>query len=151
MAIFGAPTPIDDAHPTPEQLAKAKALHVQNSKGQSIPFGEVLNNRPTVLVLIRHNHCGFCVSYCAALAAQPAFAATVGKSEGPQVIIFGHGGWKGIDRYREVSGIKFDMYVDTSKKVYEALGVTRTSLDVGDPKTWVSGLHALRPLSCVLS
>lgn len=142
-SIFGTPDPIDDVSPTPEAMSKAKALPVKNSKGESISFGDVLANRPTILILVRHNHCGMCIAYCAALGGHPALAATVGKTEGWQVVILGHGTWKGINRYKDVAGVKFDMYVDETKKVHEALGVTRCHLDTGDPKNWVSRTAAV--------
>ncbi|CEH13722.1 Uncharacterized conserved protein [Ceraceosorus bombacis] len=116
-----------------EELSKALSLPVQRQDGSSTTLAELTSGRLSILILIRHHHCGMCQGYISSLNANPTLsklAAPDAPSNGPQLIVLGHGvAEKGIDRYQDMTGNKFLMVSDPSAKVFDALGCIK-SLDI---------------------
>ena len=128
--LFSTPSPVDDVPPPADVLAKALALPVQDASGEEHTLASIVGrHQRSVIVFVRHHHCGFCVEYVRECGANEKLKATVGSGEeGPQVVVIGHGGYEGINRYKEVSDCPFDMYVDSEKRIYNVLGLTRRFL-----------------------
>lgn len=132
-SLFGAPTAVDDTPPTREQVAKAMALPVLQGATDEKPTHTLASlvegNARTIVVFIRHHHCGMCVKYVQALSAHPALRATSeDKNSNIKLLVIGHGSHVGIEHYREISSAAFNMYVDETKQLYGALGLTRRYL-----------------------
>lgn len=119
--LFSSPAPVDDVPPTADTLSKAGSLLVQDEEGKEHSFSSLFSgHQQTCLIWIRHHHCGFCQEYVRTCAKNATFQNTKTK-----VIVIGHGSYEGIKRYKQVSECPFDMFVDSQKKLYTALGLTR--------------------------
>lgn len=129
-SLFSTPAPVDDVPPNADVLAKAMALSLQDASGQEHTLASIVGkHQRTVLVFIRHHHCGFCVEYVRACGENAKMKATTGSgAEGAQVVVIGHGSWEGITRHKQVSNSPFEMYVDSGKELYKTLGLTRRNM-----------------------
>lgn len=135
---FGQPqeplAEVDDTLPSPSSLTKALNATVNDNAGKSIPFSSVLTGRRTLVTFVRHHHCGMCFEFVRGLSKDPYLSTLSGTKEGPQVIVIGHGGWEGIDKYKERTECAFEMYVDPRKGVYNGLGMTSKLFGGKPPK-----------------
>ncbi|KAE8216872.1 hypothetical protein CF327_g67 [Tilletia walkeri] len=121
--------------PTEAELHQADAATLYGADGKPITFGSIRrpgnasSSRGFTLIFVRHWHCGLCMGYVSALSEEPALA-------NERVVIIGHGAPEGIERYREMSEARstIEIYADPKKELFRALGVTRTSLDMGSTK-----------------
>lgn len=142
--ILKKPDEVTDALPTPDELEKALASHVETATGESVPLSDlVAPGKRTLLTFVRHHHCGICHEFVRALG-RDAFIGTLhaataggGDDDGAakggqqqcQVVVVGHGPWNGIETYKQRSECKFDMVVDhEAKGAYQHLGLTRSTL-----------------------
>lgn len=139
--ILKKPDEVTDALPTPDELEKALASHVETSTGESVPLSDlVAPGRRTLLTFVRHHHCGICHEFVRSLG-RDSFIGTLHAAAGGddddaakgeqqcQVVVVGHGPWKGIETYKQRSECKFDMVVDhEAKGAYQHLGLTRSTL-----------------------
>jgi len=132
MLFFSSstPAPVNDEPASSDALAKAGSLSLQDASGKEHTLSSLLSAQSrTILLFIRHHHCGFCVEYIRACANDEKIKATTTNPDSKtKVIVIGHGGYEGINRYKEVSDCPFDMYVDSQKKIYDALGLNRRFL-----------------------
>lgn len=122
------PDDVDDTLPSSSATSSALDTTIEDDSGKPVALGSILNGRRTLVTFVRHHHCGMCFEFVRALSNDPYLSTLSGNTEGPQVVVIGHGEWKGIEKYKERSGCKFEMYVDVPKKVYTALGMTRKYL-----------------------
>lgn len=113
---------VDDTLPNRDVVQRVFGLSVKDADGIEHPIQSLVAQH-VILVFVRHHHCGMCMHYIADLAQDQRFA-----SGSTKVIVIGHGSYQGIQRYKEVSKCPFEMYVDETKQVYEALGLTRRFL-----------------------
>lgn len=122
MGLFSNPPPINDDLPSDESVQKTLELRVQDGSGIPHALGSLLKgNERTILIFIRHHHCGACMSYVTTLSENETFKQTTNQSK-TKVIVIGHGSFEGIEWYKKNAETSFEMYVDESKKVHEALG-----------------------------
>ncbi|UZJ53549.1 hypothetical protein CBS101457_002869 [Exobasidium rhododendri] len=128
--LFSSPTPVDDVLPTADALAKAGSSSVQDADGKEHTLSSLLDTQMrTLVIFVRHHHCGFCVEYVRACANEEKLKVTTStEMSKTKAIVIGHGSYEGINRYKEVSDCPFEMYVDSKKGVYTALGLTRRFL-----------------------
>jgi peroxiredoxin len=128
--LFSSPSPVDDVPPTADALAKAASYSVQDADGKEHTLSSLLSTQErTLVIFVRHHHCGFCVEYVRACGKDERLKATTTTEKAKtKVIVIGHGSYEGINRYKEVSESPFEMYVDSEKNVYTALGLTRRTL-----------------------
>ncbi len=138
-----------DDLPTAEQLRQANKVQVRDHKGHSIPFGEIRKRGKgkTLLLFVRHQHCGFCRLFLMGLCDNPAFRQLAkrqqdGDEDAPQVVIISQGSWRGLERYADFTGPldpatgknvrnPFPIYSSSDSKLFKALGVTKYSLAQG--------------------
>jgi peroxiredoxin len=96
-------------------------------------------NYRTILIFTRHLHCGFCIEYVRACGKSETLKSTATDAESKvKVFVISHGSYEGINRYKEVSECPFEMYVDSEKKLYTALGLTRRFLGTTEESKEVS-------------
>ncbi|BGP39977.1 hypothetical protein JCM10450v2_003957 [Rhodotorula kratochvilovae] len=118
--------------PTEEQLVKARALSVQDERGDKVRFGELVEGRRCIVVFIRHFFCGLCQDYLSFLSAHlpPSLLSTHSTT----LLIIGCGAPAFIAPYRARLALpaEFALYADPDKKLYEALGMTRRTLELGE-------------------
>jgi peroxiredoxin len=121
MGLFSNPPPINDDLTSDDSVEKALELRVQDGTGIPHSLGSLLKgNERTILIFIRHHHCGACMSYVTNLSENNKFTQT--EQNKTKVIVIGHGSFEGIEWYKKNAEIQFEMYVDESKKVHEAFG-----------------------------
>jgi hypothetical protein len=145
-------TPVDDKLPSDDEVKQALDCSVKDSIGMPHLLSSLMSShRRTILVFVRHHHCGMCIEYVRSISKSEKLRSTytstthrgrpstsMSTSESTksvaspasdvQVIVIGHGSHQGINRYKEMSDCVFDMYTDEDKKVYSCLGLTRRFL-----------------------
>ncbi|KDN44136.1 hypothetical protein K437DRAFT_257178 [Tilletiaria anomala UBC 951] len=162
----------NDALPTPEQIAAGDEVKVNDEHGKSFRFGDLRKGRKTILLFVRHQHCGICLSYLTSLNSHPAFkklAKATAYADGPraetapdtQVIIISQGAWSGLKRYRDFSGPiedatgkqntnPFPIYASTDANLFTAYGVTRHTLAKGTKQDAAPEVRGINMFSIVL-
>ncbi|PWN95548.1 hypothetical protein FA09DRAFT_331874 [Tilletiopsis washingtonensis] len=116
-----APSEPSTAPLSRDELQRALALPVLDAAGTSAPLASHLAaGTPTLLVLVRHHHCGMCIEYCRTLWEQ--LAPATHDAQRPKLLVVGHGEARGIASYKERSGWLGEMVVDPTRKVFGALG-----------------------------
>ncbi|KAF8837370.1 hypothetical protein BDN67DRAFT_205350 [Paxillus ammoniavirescens] len=122
------------AIPDDTSLLQAAEITVFDFQGQTVKFGSILADKPTVVVFIRHFFCGSCQDYVTQLSSvRPDALASAGK----QVVVIGCGSYEPIAQYKETAATPFPIYADPSRKLYHALGMTIESLALtpaGEPR-----------------
>ncbi|KIJ66638.1 hypothetical protein HYDPIDRAFT_109750 [Hydnomerulius pinastri MD-312] len=111
--------------PDEPSLLQACQTLVLDSQGQSTEFGSIFNDKPTIVVFIRHFFCGSCQDYVMHVSSvrQEALAAA-----GKQVVIIGCGSYEPIAHYKETTLCPFPIYADPTRKLYHTLGMTIETL-----------------------
>lgn len=140
MGLFSNPSPINDDPISDEKIQNSLELRVQDEDGVPHSLGSLLKaNERTIIIFIRHHHCGACMSYVTNLYDHKKFKQTVlhqsSSLQKTKMIIIGHGSFEGIEWYKKNATTSFEMYVDESKKVHEAFGFTHRYL--GKPEDTV--------------
>lgn len=128
MFLESKAAPVDDSIPNKENVARALEASVHDSKGELHQLSSILKDRRTIIIFIRHNHCGMCMEYIKSCGKDETLRSTTKDQTGTQVIIIGHGSWQGIELYRKNTETPFEIYMDEEKNVFEALGLNRRFL-----------------------
>lgn len=151
MGLLSNSAAVNNELPSSNAVAEALDLPVQDGKGDQHSLRSLIEGyRRSVVIFVRHNHCGACMRFVALLGENAALKATTTdespRAERTKVVVIGHGSYEGIGRYKEVSEMPFDMYVDSTKRVQKALGMNRRYL--GKPKNEVR-VRVRRLTKCV--
>ena len=125
---------VDDTLPSEDAVSQALACSVHDGKGNAHLLSSLVSKHPrTIIVFVRHHHCGVCMEYVRLCSKNDRLHSTTKEGEAQtQVIVIGHGTWEGIDRYRKLSDCAFNMYSSQDQRVYTALGMTRRFLGKTD-------------------
>ncbi|KAK4056913.1 hypothetical protein OIO90_002163 [Microbotryomycetes sp. JL221] len=117
--------------PTVGELDAAFACDVVDEQGGTIPFGHLaMPEKGRVIVLfIRHFYCGLCMDFLSFLKARVSLEDL--QRADVKLIVIGNGDYTMIKGYREMLELPFPVYTDADKKTYNALGMTRRTLDAG--------------------
>ena len=111
------------ALPSPDQLAKATSLLVQDSDGNKLDFRSLLqpSGHKTIVLFIRHFGCGLCQDMVSFVSHKlpPALL----EEHGVKLVIVGNGSAGLIKPYRELLDCPFPIFTDPGKAVYAALGM----------------------------
>ncbi|KAF8194092.1 AhpC/TSA antioxidant enzyme-domain-containing protein [Pholiota molesta] len=119
-----APTP---AIPDAETLSKAAELEVYDVKGEKVKFGELIKDRKTVVVFIRHFFCGSCQAFVQQLGS--VSSDSLAKAD-TQIVIIGCGEWNPISAYVEMTNYTGPIYADPTRELYHTLGMDIENLEV---------------------
>ncbi|WVF71681.1 hypothetical protein IAT40_006489 [Kwoniella sp. CBS 6097] len=120
----------EDRAPTPKMLFEASLLEVVDEQGKRRMFGDLVRNRRTIVIFIRHWFCPLCAQYMNSIIAEVSPDAL--EEAGVDLIIIGNGSDKMLDGYRNKSfRCPFKMYTDPTLALYRALGLTRQTGDSG--------------------
>jgi hypothetical protein len=147
MGIFySPPDQVDDRLPDAKDLDSALDLAVQDRAGKEHILRSLLQGYlRTIIVFVRHNHCGACHAFVSSMQSNETLRKTCSeeersksKEQRTQVLVIGHGSYEGIDRYNELSDNPFDMYVDSTKRIHKALGLTRRNLANADKEVSIT-------------
>lgn len=140
------------APPTYAQLAHAASLPLIASSGLRVPFGSLFTNIRTIVIFIRHFWCPLCQDYIDALVnlvtpemLSPSSRIPASDSapwnmsysddglspnkeskqvdENVQLVVIGNGAHTLIDKYRQMLGMRFDLYTDPGCDLFRALGM----------------------------
>ncbi|KAJ7350599.1 AhpC/TSA antioxidant enzyme-domain-containing protein [Mycena albidolilacea] len=109
-----------DALPEASVLELASKCEIEDDKGNKVLFGSLFADQKTVVVFIRHFFCGMCQLFVEQLAAVPEAAL---EAAGAQIVVVGCGDFRGLENYRENTGFKGPIYVDSTRKLYFTLGM----------------------------
>ncbi|KAG5651344.1 hypothetical protein H0H81_009007 [Sphagnurus paluster] len=126
------PPPVEPewAHPTRSQLARAAALPLIAASGLRVSFAALFATRRTIVIFIRHFWCPLCQDYLTTVAAannQLQHLAVAETGEKVDLVIISNGAHAFIPKYRQLFGLKCEMYTDPDLRVYHALGMGRTA------------------------
>ncbi|WVQ99210.1 hypothetical protein IAU59_006342 [Kwoniella sp. CBS 9459] len=120
----------EDRAPTPKMLFEASLLEVVDEHGQRRMFGDLVRNRRTIVIFIRHWFCPLCAQYMNAILAEVSPDAL--EEAGVDLVIIGNGSDKMLNGYRNKAfRCPFKMYTDPTLALYRALGLTRQTGDSG--------------------
>ncbi|MCK9486860.1 MAG: AhpC/TSA family protein [Dehalococcoidia bacterium] len=126
-----------------EQVSpETAALEVHTPQGEAVTLGTLWQERPALLVLVRHFGCQFCRAQLADLRrVLPDIRAT-----GVQPIVIGNGTPPMAQAFVEETGLDVPLYTNPGREVYEALGARRPGAGaLLNPRLWWNGLRvALR-------
>jgi len=114
-SAFASSTTIDK-----KTLETATDIHVFDSQGRQVRFGNIFADQKTVIVFIRHFFCGSCMQYVSQLATVREDAL---KEASTQLALVGCGDWKLIENYKRDSEFKGEIYANPDGKLYDALGM----------------------------
>ncbi|OCF76335.1 hypothetical protein I204_03635 [Kwoniella mangroviensis CBS 8886] len=121
----------EDRLPTQKMLFEASLMEVVDDKGKKVRFGDLVRNRKTIVIFIRHWYCPLCAQYMNSILAEVSLDAL--EEANTDLIIIGNGSDKMLDGYRNKSfRCPFKMYTDPTLALYRALGLTRQTGDGGD-------------------
>ncbi|KAM0787580.1 hypothetical protein ACM66B_003650 [Microbotryomycetes sp. NB124-2] len=120
--------------PTEQEVASAFALDIYDESGNLHQLGQLINanddkTQRVIVLFIRHFYCGLCMDFLSFLKARvkPQDLAEANV----QLLVVGNGDWSMIKGYREMLELPFAVYADPEKKTYNALGMTKRTLDAG--------------------
>ncbi|KAE9983657.1 hypothetical protein EG328_009614 [Venturia inaequalis] len=126
---------LSDNLPDAKALELAGDVPIFDSEGNSRPFksiysGDLAIGKQQMVLFVRHFFCGACQAYikalCKSVTLQTYFTLPVPTS----ITIIGLGSPKLINSYRKITGTRFPIYADPTKKLYKALGMSWT-LNIG--------------------
>ncbi|WWC93962.1 hypothetical protein V866_000800 [Kwoniella sp. B9012] len=121
----------EDRLPTQKMLFEASLMEVVDDRGKKVRFGDLVRNRKTIVIFIRHWYCPLCAQYMNSILAEVSLDAL--EEANTDLIIIGNGSDKMLDGYRNKSfRCPFKMYTDPTLALYRALGLTRQTGDGGD-------------------
>ncbi|EJF64769.1 hypothetical protein DICSQDRAFT_52225 [Dichomitus squalens LYAD-421 SS1] len=107
---------------TKDQIQKASALTVIAQNGLRVPFGELIKERKTIVIFIRHFWCASCQDYMYSISRNVNSEAL--KRAGVDLVIIGNGSPGMIKSYRNIFRTPFPLYTDPTLRLYAALGMT---------------------------
>jgi len=116
---------ISDALPSEEQLRAAATIDIRDEQGKKVSFGSIYESQKTVVVFIRHFFCGICQGYVSQLAEIPASTL---DAAGVKIAIVGCGDYSLITDYKGTAGFTGQIYADSERELYTALGMTLRNL-----------------------
>ncbi|WWC89539.1 uncharacterized protein L201_004463 [Kwoniella dendrophila CBS 6074] len=121
----------EDTPPSQKMLFEASLLEVVDEHGQRVRFGDLVRNRKTIVVFIRHWYCPLCAQYMNSILAEVSLDAL--EEANVDLIIIGNGSDKMLNGYRNKAfKCPFKMYTDPTLALYRAMGLTRQTGDGGD-------------------
>ncbi|ORX36902.1 AhpC/TSA antioxidant enzyme-domain-containing protein [Kockovaella imperatae] len=118
------------ALPSMRSLYDAGNLEVIAEDGERVRFGNLVRDRKTIVIFIRHWFCSLCAQYMQSIVSQVRPEAL--EAADVNLIIIGNGSVKMLPGYKNKAfNCPFPMYTDPSLELYRALGQTRQSGDAG--------------------
>ncbi|KAI0784295.1 hypothetical protein C8Q75DRAFT_691582, partial [Abortiporus biennis] len=112
-----------------EQVARAANLDVIAQNGIRIPFADLIRDRKTIVIVVRHFWCGMDQDYMYSVSKQ--VDTEVLRRAGVDLIIIGHGSPGMIRSYKQIWRTPFPIYTDPSLRLHAALGLTLRTNDPG--------------------
>ncbi|KAJ7217785.1 AhpC/TSA antioxidant enzyme-domain-containing protein, partial [Mycena pura] len=121
--------------PTLTELEEAAKLPVISESGVRVPFGNLWQDKKTIVCFIRHFWCPLCQDYMFSISQN--VSAQVLDSAGVQLVIVSNGSYEMIKAYRRIFRSPFALYTDPTHNVYNALGMTLQTLEKGPKGTYI--------------
>ncbi|MGE3414062.1 MAG: SelL-related redox protein [Dehalococcoidia bacterium] len=124
-----------------ERVSEAtRALLVLTPGGEPLPLASLWDERPTLVVLVRHYGCQFCREQVAQLRRIIPDLSRAGVG----VAIIGNGTPLMAQAFVEETGLDVPLFTNPGREVYEALGARRPSaVALLDPRVWLNGARAV--------
>ncbi|WWC70435.1 uncharacterized protein I206_104386 [Kwoniella pini CBS 10737] len=117
--------------PTHKSLFEASLMEVIDENGRRFKFGDLVRNRKTIVIFIRHWYCPLCAQYMNSILAEVSLDAL--EEANVDLIIIGNGSDKMLNGYRNKAfRSPFKIYTDPTLALYRALGLTRQTGDGGE-------------------
>ncbi|KAF8339806.1 AhpC/TSA antioxidant enzyme-domain-containing protein [Cantharellus anzutake] len=112
------------------QVWRAAQMEVIDTEGKKVKFGSLFEEQRTICCFIRHFWCPFCQDYLRSIVDN-APPAKLDKA-GVKLIIVSNGSHKLAKAYQEnVFKCPYPIYVDPSRELYRAFGMTRCTINGG--------------------
>ncbi|KAI0789383.1 hypothetical protein C8Q75DRAFT_158108 [Abortiporus biennis] len=111
--------------PDPHTIVRVSKQPVFDASGREVPFGNIFNERETIVVFIRHFFCGSCQAYVSQLASVHSEAL---ERANKQLVIVGCGEFQAINAYAETTKFKGPIYTDPSRSLYRLLKLVDSNL-----------------------
>ncbi|KAF9477037.1 hypothetical protein BDN70DRAFT_881682 [Pholiota conissans] len=118
------------AIPSPEILKNAAESELLDAKGDKVKFGELIKDKKTVVVFIRHFFCGNCQAFVEQLGSVSSDSLAEADT---QIVVIGCGEWNPISTYTEMTKFEGPIYADPTRTLYHTLGMDVETLK-GTPK-----------------
>ncbi|KAK4051180.1 hypothetical protein OIV83_003002 [Microbotryomycetes sp. JL201] len=120
--------------PTEQEVATAFALDVIDEAGNPVQLGSLVSTNDdktqrVIVLFIRHFYCGLCMNFLSFLKSRVSPQDLADANV--KLIVIGNGDWSMIKGYREMLELPYPVYADAEKKTYNALGMTKRTLDAG--------------------
>ncbi|KAF5313254.1 hypothetical protein D9619_002365 [Psilocybe cf. subviscida] len=121
--------------PDEHTLAAATELEVVDLNGKRVRFGDLFNDRKSIVVFIRHFFCGTCQGQAHFIHPYQNYAKHLAavstetlEAAGVQIVLIGCGEYTLIKNYAEETGFRGEIYANPTRSVYHALGMNLETL-----------------------
>ncbi|KAL4066937.1 AhpC/TSA antioxidant enzyme-domain-containing protein [Scleroderma yunnanense] len=111
----------EHAMPTSKQLMDAASCVVIAENGIRVPFSDILKDKKTIVIFIRHFWCAMCQDYMFSLSS--TVDPKLLKQANTNLVVIGNGSFNMIKSYRQIFHTPFAIYTDPSMRLYSALGM----------------------------
>ncbi|KAI0245750.1 hypothetical protein BJV78DRAFT_1260510 [Lactifluus subvellereus] len=101
-------------------LKTASDIHLFNSQGTKVRFGDVFADQRTIVVFIRHFFCGSCMQYVAQISTVREGAL---KEASTKMVLIGCGDWTLIENYKKDTEFEGEIYANPDRTLYDILGM----------------------------
>lgn len=137
---FSGNVDVNDDLITAKDLARVDDLLVLDARGESRPFKDLYKGPGVaprqLIIFVRHFFCGNCQEYLRELSASVTPESLLALPEPSFITVIGCGRPELIDMYTATTNCPFPIYADPTRKLYEALGMTRT-LELGKKPAYI--------------
>ncbi|OAL51493.1 hypothetical protein IQ07DRAFT_620291 [Pyrenochaeta sp. DS3sAY3a] len=103
---------------TSEELAAALEVDVFDREGKTIPLGQLLHDKRTVLIFPRHFWCLNCQAYIRAISEAVPPAKLPSST---QILIISNGSYQPIDTYINTTSSAYAVYTDPTLRLHQIM------------------------------
>jgi peroxiredoxin len=115
-------------------------LSVLDSDGRQVQLDSLWQDRPAVIVWLRHFGCLFCREQAREFRA----ARRRIEAAGARLVFIGNGGVQHLQEFEREEAPDVTVLTDPGVRTYSAIGARSGAFSTVGPRTWVAGLRALR-------
>ncbi|KAG6333777.1 hypothetical protein ID866_5312 [Astraeus odoratus] len=113
----------EHAMPTAKQLMDASSCFVIAENGIRVPFCDLIKDKKTIVIFIRHFWCPMCQDYM--FSVTTAVDPKLLQRADVNLVVIGNGSFNMIKSYRQIFRTPFAVYTDPSMRLHSALGMIR--------------------------
>jgi len=115
-------------------------LTVLDPTGAEVKLGSLWEDRPAVIVWLRHFGCTYCIEQAREFrAAKQRF-----DDAGARLVFIGNGGIGHLAKFKAAEAPEMTVLTDPAVRTYKAIGAKSGVLRTLGPQTWGNGIRAFR-------